>query len=104
MEEIKQKAKEENWEVEFDHLFGYEIKEVQKEFPRYLSHDPNIKDFIKSTLSQALEKREKELWEEYEKLRTIHKLELDTVSLKSIEEFVVWKNTRLINTMIKTTT
>ena len=46
----------ETWEVEFEHLFGYEIREVQKEFPGYLSHDPDIKNFI----SDLLKKREEE--------------------------------------------
>ncbi len=42
--------KKEQWEKEFDKLFGYEIKEVQKEYPNYLSHKPDIKQFIKSLL------------------------------------------------------
>ena len=56
MEEIKQKV---SWEVEFEHLFGYEIREVQKEFPGYLSHDPDIKNFI----SDLLKKRDSEIIE-----------------------------------------
>jgi len=39
-----------DWEKEFDELFGYEIKEVQKKFPNYLSHNPDIKQFIKGLL------------------------------------------------------
>jgi len=45
---------------DFDNLFGEEIKEVQKEYPNYLSHDPDIKAYIinrEKTLLADIEKK-----------------------------------------------
>lgn len=55
-EEIKQQARK-----EFVHLFGYEISEVQKEYPKYLSHDPDICKFIDSLIDRAVQATEERI-------------------------------------------
>jgi len=60
--------------ADFDRLFGDEIKEVQKEYPNYLSHDPDIKTYIINREKDLKAKIKKDLINiadkgEYEDLR-----------------------------------
>ena len=50
---------------EFDKLFGYEIKEIQKEYSHCLSHEPDIRNF----LIKALTSHTKAIREEVEGMK-----------------------------------
>lgn len=46
-----------------------------------------IPNFIEQIISEN--------WEEFEKERTIHKMELDAISLFSVKDFIKWKEHKL---------
>lgn len=50
---------------------------------------------IQSAKKEAVEEREKELWEEFELLRNTHEIYLNGLACKSIEYFVKWKEYRI---------
>lgn len=61
-QELKQQARK-----EFVYLFGYEISEVQKEYPKYLSHDPDICKFMDSLIDRTIQATEERIVEKCQK-------------------------------------
>ena len=62
--------------------------------PIFYEHQKFLRLSLTRTLQAAVEQREKELWDEYKLLENLHILELDAISCKTLEGFMLWSEER----------
>jgi hypothetical protein len=55
-----------------------------------LDHMPGIESWLRTTLTNLIQSHE----EDMRQLKLVHQMELDAISCKSIEQFVLWRDER----------
>jgi len=72
-------------------------KEVETEMQMGGLSDGLYMDFAKEVAIRYASQREEELWKEFEAEKLRHKMELDAVACKTIDNFVIWADNRKSN-------
>lgn len=78
------------------------INELMSRGITILNRDGNgVSNFVADYFLSIIEQKVKEKLESVENIKKIHEMELDAISLKSLEEFMVWSDNRKLITKAK---